>query len=60
MPSKLAFTYMMLKKKVLTPTGEQIVANHKITYDAQAVLYELATEAITSTSAVLGSRALFS
>jgi hypothetical protein len=41
-----------------TPTGEQIVANHKTTYDAQAVLYELATEAITSTSAVLGSRSL--
>jgi hypothetical protein len=37
---------------------KNIMTNHKITYDAQAVLYELATEAITSTSAVLGSRAL--
>jgi hypothetical protein len=56
--AKQAFTYMMLKKKVLTPTGEQIVANHKTTFDAQAVLYELATEAISSTSAVLSGRAL--
>jgi hypothetical protein len=56
--AKQAFTYMMLKKKVLTTTGEQIAAHHKPTYDAQPVLYELATEAVSSTSAVLSSRAL--
>jgi hypothetical protein len=56
--AKQAFAYMMLKKKVFTPTGEQIVADHKATFDAQAVLYALAEEAVSSTSAVLSSRAL--
>jgi hypothetical protein len=56
--TKQAFMYMMLKKKVLIPTGEQILNDYKASYDAQAVLAVLAEEALTSTSAVLSSRAL--
>lgn len=56
--TKQAFVYMMLKKKVLIPTGEQILNDYKASYDAQAVLAVLAEEALTSTSAVLSSRAL--
>ena len=58
--TKQAFVYMMLKKKVLIPTGEQILNDYKASYDAQAVLAVLAEEALTSTSAVLSSRALLS
>jgi hypothetical protein len=55
---KQAFTYMMLMKKVKTPTGKRIVKNYKTTYDAQAVLYELVTEGMQSTYAVLRGREL--
>jgi hypothetical protein len=59
--TKQAFVYMMLKKKVLIPTGEQILNDYKASYDAQAVLAVLAeAEVLTSTSAVLSSRALLS
>jgi hypothetical protein len=53
-----AFTYMMLKKKVLTLTGRQIVKRYKREYDAQAVLLELAEEGMLSTFAVLSGREL--
>jgi hypothetical protein len=56
--TKQAFVYMMLKKKVLIPTGEQILNDYKASYDAQAILAILAEEALTSTLAVLSIRAL--
>lgn len=56
--AKQAWTYMMLKKKVHTATGEIIVAEYRESGDAQAVLFALSEEALTSTSAVLNSRAL--
>ena len=51
-----AFTYMMLKKMVKTPTGKQLVKKYKVDYDAQSVLLELAMEATQSTYAVLSGR----
>jgi hypothetical protein len=56
--AKQAFTYMMLQKKVLTLTGKRIVKTYKNDYDAQAVLYSLAQEAMKSTYAVLSGRQL--
>jgi hypothetical protein len=56
--AKKSFVYMMLLKNVKTLTGMCIVKNHRPTYDAQAVLAELADEHMRSTSAVISGRKL--
>lgn len=56
--AKQSFVYMMLSKNVKTLTGMRIVKNHRPTYDAQAVLAELADEHMRSTYAVISGREL--
>jgi hypothetical protein len=56
--AKKSFVYMMLLKNVKTLTGMRIVKNHRPTYDAQAVLAELADEHMRSTYAVISGRKL--
>ena len=55
---KLAFGYMLLKKKVLTPQGKRIIQNHRQTWDAQKVLEEIIHHNRHSTHAVLSGRNL--
>jgi len=56
--AKQAFVYMMLLKNVKTLTGMRIVKNHRPSYNAQAVLAELADEHMRSTYAVISGREL--
>jgi hypothetical protein len=56
--AKQSFVYMMLLKNVKTLTGMRIVKNHRPTYNAQAVLAELADEHMRSTYAAISGRGI--
>lgn len=55
---KLAFGYMLMRQKVLTPQGKRIIQNHRQSWDAQKILQEIIYYNRHSTHAVLSGRQL--
>lgn len=53
---KLAFGYMMLRKKVLMPQGKRIIQNHRQSWDAQMILWDIIHYNRHSTHAILSGR----